>query len=161
MNRSYSKQRHIQEANSKLEKQFLEEQGVFNKIKSAVKGVQAGLQARKENIFGSNFIRQNPKLQNLVAKLKTRSEFLEKELTNMKTEVSNYITELNDLKQKNPQYAATIDPAVTQSNTYLQSIENVIAQAAELQKFNVEYKAEQTTTQQQPVATQQPAATQQ
>jgi predicted nucleic acid-binding Zn-ribbon protein len=141
MKKSYSKIRHIQETNERLEKEFLEEQKLLNKLRAGIEGAGANIQARAGNMFGKEKIRKNPKLQGLLAKIKTRQEYLRKQLEYMTTELNEYSQELAALKTATPDYQNEISQVENQTKAYVQSISNAIAQGDALTKFNVQYVA--------------------
>lgn len=139
MSKSISKIRHIQEMNEKLEEKFLDEQ-LANTIKAAAKGAVANIGTRTKNALSSKQkIRKSPKLESLNVKVKTRSEFLNKQLEFLKKELSDYNQELNALKSTSPDYAKEIDQVISQVNSYYNGIETLVGQGNNLQTLNVQY----------------------
>lgn len=140
MGKSVSKIRHIQEMNEKIEEKFLEEQKLLNTVTAGLKGATANVGARTQNALSTKQkIRKNPKLEGLTQKVKTRSEFLNKQLEFLKKELSDYNTELGELKKTSPDYAKEIDQVVKQIGTYYSGIDNMISQGNSLQNLSIQY----------------------
>jgi predicted RNase H-like nuclease (RuvC/YqgF family) len=111
MGTSYSKLRHIQEANLRLEQQRLDEQNrLINTIGSKIKGAVAGAQTTMRNITGKGgSFRESPKLANILAQMKNRAKAMNQQISYFGTEFQNLEQEVNTLKTKNPAYAAEAD----------------------------------------------------
>lgn len=139
MSKSISKIRHIQEMNEKLEEKFLEEQ-LLNSLKAGVKGAAANVGTRTKNALSSKQkIRKSPKLESLNVKIKTRSEYLNKQLEYLKKELSDYNNELNEMKKTSPDYTKEIDQVIAQVNSYYSGIDNLVGQGNNLQGLNIQY----------------------
>ena len=111
MGTSYSKLRHIQEANLRLEQEHLDEQNkLINTIGSKIKGAVAGAQATMRNITGKGgTFRESPKLANILAQMKNRAKAMNQQISYFGTEFQNLEQEVNSLKTNNPSYAAEAD----------------------------------------------------
>lgn len=126
MTKSYSKIRHIQEVNQRLEEQYLEEQRL-NKLKSKVKGALTGLKTRAQNlktaVSGNPQPLKNPKVEALLTKIKTRQDYLKKQLEYLSTELSQYTQELQAMTDK-----GVNDPSIQQMKQLLANYQNAINQ---------------------------------
>lgn len=139
MGKSVSKIRHIQEMNEKIEEKFLEEQ-LLNTIKAGVKGAGANVGTRLQNAVSTKQkIRKSPKLESLTVKVKTRSEYLNKQLEFLKKELLEYSNELDELKKSSPDYGKEIDQLKTQVSSYYGQIDNLVTQGNKLQTLNIQY----------------------
>ena len=140
MKKSYSKIRHINEANQKLENEFLEEQKLLNTVRAGVEGMAKNIGTRVQNAVSTKQkIRKNPKLEGLTQKVKVRSEFLNKQLEYLKKELSEYKVELTTLKTTSPDYTKEIDQVIGQVDAYYGGIDGLVSQGTTLQNLNVQY----------------------
>ena len=147
MRKSYSKIRHIQEANERIEENYLQEQGIFNSVKAGVAGAAKNVATRAQNLGsaisskGQKKIPKNPKLEAVVKKVKVREDYLNKQLNFLKQELEEYKQELSAASAATPDYKAEFDKTTGVINGYLQSINNTLAQGQSLQNYSVTYTA--------------------
>jgi chromosome segregation ATPase len=140
--KSYSKIRHINEANQKLEREFLDEQGVLNTLKAGVQGAAKNIGTRVQNATSTKQkIRKSPKLEALTQKVKVRSEFLNKQLDFLKKELSEYKVELEQLKKNSPNYTKEIDAVIAQVDAYYNGVDGLVTQGNNLQNSSIQYFA--------------------
>ena len=142
MGTSYSKLRHIQEANLRLEQEHLFELRGNYKAKRA--GTKANIQARLQNVAGATKLMQNPKLQGLLAQVKSRKSTLDKQLTYLNTELNNVLTEVEQLKTTRPDFAAEAGQLETVIKTYQTAIATMLEAGKPIETFA--YQAAPTTT---------------
>jgi chromosome segregation ATPase len=142
MGTSYSKLRHIQEANLRLEQEHLFELRGNYKAKRA--GTKANIQARLQNVGGTTKLMQNPKLQGLLAQVKSRKSTLDKQLTYLNTELNNVLTEVEQLKTTRPDFAPEAGQLETVIKTYQTAIATMLEAGKPIETFA--YQAAPTTT---------------
>lgn len=140
MKKSYSKIRHINESNQKLESEFLDEQKLLNTVRAGVEGAAKNVGTRVANaVSGKSKIRKSPKLEGLTQKVKVRSEYLNKQLEYLKKELSEYRVELTTLKTTTPDYSNEIDVVINRVNTYANGIDGLVTQGTNLQNSTIQY----------------------
>jgi chromosome segregation ATPase len=147
MKKSYSKIRHIQEANERIEENYLQEQGVFNTVRAGVAGAAQNIGTRAQNLGnalkskGQKKIPKNPKLEAVVKKLKIREDYLNKQLNFLKQELEEYKQELSNASTATPDYKPEFDKTISVIDGYITSIDNTLAQGQSLQSYSVTYTA--------------------
>jgi len=143
MKKSYSKIRHINESNQKLESEFLDEQKLLNTVRAGIEGAAKNVGTRVANAVSGDKIRLNPKLEGVSQKVKVRSEYLNKQLKFLRKELFDYNAELVLLKaqQKQEGYQDDIDAVIKQVSSYDDAIGGLITLGQDLQNSSVQYFA--------------------
>ena len=141
MKKSYSKIRHIQEVNQKIENGLLNEQKILNTVRAGIEGAAKNVATRVNNAFGDDKIRKSGKLEGVTQKVKVRSEFLNKQLEFLKTELNEYKTELATLKTENPKYSGEVDGLLGEIQAYLNLTNSLITQVTKIQNLKINYTA--------------------
>jgi chromosome segregation ATPase len=140
MGTSYSKLRHIQEVNLRLEQEHLDEQR--GNLKAKVAGLKANVGARLQNVGGATKLMQNPKLQGLLAQVKSRKTSLDKQLTYLSTELNNILTEVNQLKTTRPDFAPEAEQIETVIKNYQTAINALLEAGKSIDTFSYQYQAQ-------------------
>ena len=140
MGTSYSKLRHIQEANLRLEQEHLDEQR--GNLKAKVAGLKANVGARLQNVGGATKLMQNPKLQGLLAQVKSRKTSLDKQLTYLSTELTNVLGETTQLKTTRPDFAPEAEQIETVIKNYQTAINALLEAGKSIDTFSYQYQAQ-------------------
>jgi chromosome segregation ATPase len=140
--KSYSKIRHIKEANQKIEDNFLSEQKIFNNLKAGVAGVGANLKTAATNVFDSSQdVDKSRQLEGFLKKVKVRSEYLDKQLDYLTQELGQLQEKMNELAKTKPNYAdevKTVTPIIT---NYISNITNLKKIGENLRNTSITYTA--------------------
>jgi hypothetical protein len=163
MAKSYSKIRHIQEINQKLEEQYLNEGKFLNTVRAGAAGAVANVGTRLDNLGnavrskGQKKVLKNPKLEAVVKKIKVREDYLRKQLEYLKKELDEYLTTLSEASTTTPDYKPEFDKTMAVVNQYKQSIDATLTKGDELSNYSVNYGTQTgTSTQQTAQQTNQP-----
>jgi uncharacterized protein (DUF3084 family) len=151
MGTSYSKLRHIQEANLRLEQERIDEQR--GNLKAKVAGLKANVGARLQNVAGVTKLMQNPKLQGLLAQVKSRKTSLDKQLNYLNTELNNVLTEVAQLKTTRPDFVPEATQLETVIKNYQAAINALLEAGKSIETFTYQYQAPTTTVQTAPKST--------
>jgi len=134
MNRSYSKIRHIQESNLKLEKKLMNENEIEEGPLDTLGDLYRGIKGVKRG-YGMDYFQNMSRLDRLVKKLKKLDEPNVKvmsELANLKTKVSS----LNMPQQRKQAIMTLIDNSLFHFNKYNQINDQILNQIKSLNLDN-------------------------
>jgi uncharacterized protein YukE len=140
--KSYSKIRHIKEANQKIEDNFLSEQKILNTVRAGLAGAGTNIKTAATNVFDSSQdIDKSRQLEGLFKKVKVRSEYLDKQLDYLTQELTQLQQKMNELGAAKPNYADEVKTVTPMITNYVNNIANLKKVGENLRNTNIEYAA--------------------